>query len=123
MLDTDILIELRRGKPEALQWLIALTDEPPVCHFAALELRIGCQSLAEWREVERFLKKFTILYPSSVGLKRAEEIAVYKLSHGLSAMDALIAATALEYGLTLYTFNLRHFRAVPGLKVVVPYPR
>ena len=78
MLDTDVLIEIRRGNPDAIQWLSTLSDTPPVCHFAALELRIGCQDMREWREVEKFLKKFTLLYPSQIGLKRAEEIAVYK---------------------------------------------
>jgi predicted nucleic acid-binding protein len=34
--------------------------------------------------------------------------------------DALIAATALELGLTLYTRNVRDFQMIPGL-VVRPY--
>jgi predicted nucleic acid-binding protein len=34
--------------------------------------------------------------------------------------DALIAATALEHGLVLVTYNVRHFRLVPGLRVEAP---
>lgn len=34
--------------------------------------------------------------------------------------DALIAATALEHGLTVVTRNARHFRGVPGLRVEAP---
>jgi hypothetical protein len=45
----------------------------------------------------------------------------YRLSHGLLLPDALIAATAIEYDVTLYTKNVRHFQMIPGLAVVRPY--
>jgi predicted nucleic acid-binding protein len=45
----------------------------------------------------------------------------FYLSHGLLIPDALIAATALDYGVTLYTKNVRHFLMIPGLTVVRPY--
>jgi len=34
--------------------------------------------------------------------------------------DLIVAATALEHGSTIATFNQRHFAAVRGLKVIVP---
>ena len=34
--------------------------------------------------------------------------------------DLIVAATALEHGSPVATFNRRHFSQVPGLKVVVP---
>ena len=36
---------------------------------------------------------------------------------GLHAADALIAATALEHHEMLFTDNVRHFRAIRGLKI------
>ena len=42
------------------------------------------------------------------------------LSHSLGGFDLLIAAVVLESGGLLYTFNLKHFRAVPGLIAVAP---
>jgi predicted nucleic acid-binding protein len=45
----------------------------------------------------------------------------YRLSHGLLLPDALIAATAIEYDVTLYTKNVCHFQMIPALTVVRPY--
>jgi len=45
------------------------------------------------------------------------------LSHSLGLIDALIAATAISAGASLCTYNLKHFRAVPGLVTVQPYPK
>lgn len=123
MLDADILILLRRQVPEAEAWLDGLPSRPPVCGYAALELLFGCQNTKELKETEKFLSKFRILFPSAIGVEASLTLANLKLSHGLGSIDALIAATALEHGLPLYTFNVKHFGAVPGLQVIVPYPR
>ena len=45
------------------------------------------------------------------------------LSHGLQLGDALIAATALEHGLTVLTANAKHFSAIEGLAIEVFVPR
>jgi predicted nucleic acid-binding protein len=39
------------------------------------------------------------------------------LSHGVQKGDALIAAKALEHGLSVLTANTKHFVAVQGLQV------
>jgi predicted nucleic acid-binding protein len=41
-------------------------------------------------------------------------------SAGLHALDAVIAATALEEGLTLATKNRKHFQMIGDLKLEVP---
>jgi len=38
----------------------------------------------------------------------------------IGAYDLLLAATALERGSEVATFNRRHFDCVPGLKVIEP---
>ena len=44
------------------------------------------------------------------------------LSHGMQIPDALIASTALQHGLPIYTENVRHFQMIPQLVVIRPYP-
>ena len=49
------------------------------------------------------------------------ERGLFGLSASFVSPDALIAATALDRGATLYTRNLRHFQMIPGLAVIPPY--
>ena len=49
-------------------------------------------------------------------------IDAYALSHSLQLGDALIAATALEHGLTVLTANAKHFSAIPELSLSVFLP-
>lgn len=44
-------------------------------------------------------------------------IDAYALSHGVQLGDALIAATALEHDLTVFTANAKHFGAIDGLHI------
>ncbi len=44
-------------------------------------------------------------------------IDAHALADGLRLADALIAATALEHGLTLLTGNTKHFTGVEALKI------
>ena len=38
----------------------------------------------------------------------------------IGAYDLIVAATALERGSEVATFNRRHFNAVPGLSIIEP---
>jgi predicted nucleic acid-binding protein len=48
------------------------------------------------------------------------EDGVFKPLEDLHALDALIAATAIENGFTLVTKNRKHFQMIGALDVKVP---
>jgi predicted nucleic acid-binding protein len=122
ILDSDILIAIEREEPSALAWLRGLLDLPTIAGPAALELVAGCRDQRELRTVERLLRGFTLLWPSQEAQQHAlTALMPLRLAHGIGPLDVLIAATALEHSQPLITFNIRHFRVVPGLIVHVPY--
>jgi len=83
-----------------------------------MELVMGCRDGEDLKQVERFLAAFTIVWPEVPEFVAAYHLLVaHRLSSDLNIPDCLIAATALSRGARLYTFNLKHFRVVPGLDV------
>ena len=51
-----------------------------------------------------------------IGVKSGEYLKKYRPSHGVGAIDALIAATAEIHGLELATLNLKHFPMFKNLE-------
>ncbi|MYD85713.1 MAG: type II toxin-antitoxin system VapC family toxin, partial [Acidobacteria bacterium] len=69
--------------------------------------------------VQRLLDPFREL---AVGRSVAERAGRIRRETGIATPDALIAATAIEYDLTLVTRNRRHFEPVKQLRVRDPGP-
>lgn len=124
-LDTDVLVECLRGTSSAQEWLTRAAGETfQVPGVVAMELVVGCQNQADLGRTRRFLSSFDVVWPDAAEFAQAYELlAAHYLASGLSIPDCLIAAMALSRSARLYTFNLRHFRVVPGLDVQTPYTR
>jgi hypothetical protein len=61
--------------------------------------------------------EFTLLpLTETIGHRALIYVEEYSLSHGISADDAVIAATAVENGLVLVSSNAKHYRAVKDLE-------
>ncbi len=87
-----------------------------------MELVRGCRDAAQLREVQRFVQHTRLIAVSEeVSLAAYRLMESFCLSHGLLIPDALLAATCLEHGLTLYTRNVRHFSMILGLRLRPPY--
>jgi predicted nucleic acid-binding protein len=119
VLDTDVMIDLLREHKAAEAWLRSLEAFPAVSCFTVLELLAGSQDKSEYRRVEQMLMDFSVLYPAMEDLEAAAfRLTPFALSHGVGCLDLLIASVALGHGLTLATFNLKHFRVIPGLQTI-----
>lgn len=65
-----------------------------------------------------------IVWPSEAeSLQANANFRRFHLSHGIGLIDTLIAATALGLNAPLCTYNLKHFRPIPGLVTEQPYTR
>ena len=125
LLDTDILIDLGRSYPPARSWYAAAQGEAfLVPGFVVFELLTGCDNSLAVRRLQRWLQPFRIYWPNAMDCERAmATFARLSLSHGLGMIDVLIAESAIGLGVPLCTFNVRHFRAIPGLVTEQPYQR
>lgn len=84
--------------------------------FGAAKSR--CPS-AEAERVNRFADIFDELKPTRSMLRKFGEIKaqLQKTGELLPDADLLIAATALDAGVTLVTGNTKHFSRIPGLSL------
>ncbi len=124
ILDTDIFIEILRNTPAARTWLAVQSPRPLLGGVAALEATFGSQLTAELHRVQNTISHFQVVWPTEADFRLAiSTLSRYKLSNGIGGLDALAAAAAVNQGLSLASFNAKHFIAVPGLSLVVPYLR
>jgi predicted nucleic acid-binding protein len=121
LLDADVMVDVARGYPPAGAWLMGL-GPVGLPGLVAMELLQGCQNLIIQRRLEKQLKQYPLYWPTLADCQRGyQDFAAYRLSHGLGLIDALIGATAVGYGQTLATFNVKHYAVIAGLTTVQPY--
>ena len=132
LVDTNVISELHRRDPNArvLRWIHA---RPPSSLYLSVltlgELRKGIDGLTEsdkkrklldWLEIDLPAYFAGRILPIDVQVSDRWGRLVAKLGRPLPAIDSLLAATALQHGLTMVTRNLKDF-AVPELLVLDPW--
>lgn len=124
LVDTDVLIDVQRGHPPALAWFAGLPVLPAVPGIVVMELVQDARNGQEVRQALKLVAPLQVVWPTEVDCARAlSDFTAYHLSHGLGLLDALIAACAVGLSATLFTFNDKHYRVVPGLVMSKPYTR
>jgi predicted nucleic acid-binding protein len=122
--DTDVSVDIARGYMPALLWFDSLEEVAAISGYAYMEVLGGCKDKGEIRRVRMLLSPLQVVWPNEQTCGRGlTDFAQYHLSHNLGILDALIAATAIDLGATLCTFNTKHFSVVPGLTTEQPYER
>jgi predicted nucleic acid-binding protein len=123
--DSDVLIWLSRGDPDAIAW-VESTPDRALSVVTLMEILQGVRSRTEMQQTQASLRNlgFRVLPLSQpIGHLAAGLIEEHTLAHGLHMPDALIAATAIEAGEVLATANLRHFRPIQRLALKPFHPR
>ncbi len=124
LVDTDILIDVQRGHPPALAWFGSLAELPSVVGFVVMELIQDARNAQELQQALKLVAPFSIVWPTENDCRRAlADFTTYRLSHGVGLLDSMIAACAVGNSATLYTFNNKHYQAVPNLVTAEPYTR
>lgn len=123
LLDTNIVSYLMKAHPIAQRYRPHLEGNTLAISFMTVgELYEGAFR-ANWDEpkcqwLQETLKDYLVV-PSNPGIcVRWGEVRSLRRSQPISAEDAWIAATALEYGCALVTHNARDFRDIPSLTII-----
>ena len=122
--DTDVLIWVQRGNAKAAR-AIDLAGDRYISVMTYMELLQAALNKAQHDCMRDFLREygFQILpVTENIGHRAAVYIEEYTLSHGIRAVDAMIAATATENSMTLCSGNAKHFKAIRELKFKVFRP-
>jgi tRNA(fMet)-specific endonuclease VapC len=129
ILDADVIIRDERRTFDLKRWAASLPDE---------QFQIAAITVAElWHGVERANPAFrpdrqdyvrrtislahVLPYTENTAFAHARIWAEPESSGKMIGYyDLIVAATALEHGSKVATFNERHFAAVRGLKMLTP---
>ena len=127
LIDSNILIALERAGGAIFDLLEELGDETPaIAAITASELLHGlhrANSAMRRQKRERFVEtmlEVVGVMPFDLATARIHSRLWADLQaqgQVIGAHDLLIAATALQHDLTLFTHNEREFRRVEGLRV------
>ena len=132
LLDTNVLSELRKGKranPDVLAWYQGVSADDLFASVLVFgEIRSGIERIrpndpAQAKALDRWVKELETLYvdrivPITVAV--ADRWGRFNAVSPISAIDGLMAATALENDLTLVTRNVQDVMRT-GAKVLNPF--
>jgi predicted nucleic acid-binding protein len=124
--DTDVMIEYwDKTKYRHSATLLTLEqsielDNVVLSAITKMELMLDAVNKTDMARIIKQLNRFNIaLINNDITLQAFDLLQRYRLSHGLSLPDSIIAATALITDLELYTYNTKDFMFISQLKLYV----
>jgi len=129
MIDADVLIADERGIFDLKSWLVARQNEQvEIAAITAAELWHGLERASGTHKdrrrtyIETALATFPVIPFTGLTAQIHAHLWADLESNGkmIGYHDLIVAATAIERGSDIATFNVRHFSVVKGLKVIEP---
>ncbi len=124
LLDTGLVLRHLRGQRRAVRLLSGLGKLGRLSVSAVTRLEVHAGMRPEERyATTKLLSRFITFDVDRELADRAGDLIRERQDHGspLTVPDAIIAATALAYGLSLVTLNQADFAGIPGLSLA-PLP-
>ena len=115
--DTDVIIEFYRNNSKIVRELKHIGQERlSISIITYAELIYGAFNKREQIQIKKDISSLNlIMIDLPISLEFMKLMERYSLGHKISVPDALIAATAIENKLKLFTLNNKDFRYIEGL--------
>ena len=124
IIDTDVLIWELRGSKKARE-IIHGNIPFAISVVTYIELVQGMRNKQELQALQRTIKDYqweVLLLDQTISHTAMNYVETFFHSHSLRLADALIAATAVQQGLTLLTSNSKHYQMIETLIIEVFHP-
>ncbi|MFZ4544097.1 MAG: type II toxin-antitoxin system VapC family toxin [Saprospiraceae bacterium] len=117
--DTNIFISAFNGRIDTIDQLNKIgIAEIALSPITVMELFQGMKNKKELLQMQHKIVFYDVIHLNrAISTKSILLIENYKLSHGLTIPDAIIAATAIVYEIPLFTYNLKDFTFIPTLNL------
>ena len=113
LVDSDILIEVLRGRDEGIlaRWMeLGESGDFILCSpVSVAELWHGARSREHQALENLFRALICVPIDADTGRQAGEYLHAHHRGHSLELGDALIAATAMQQNATLWTRNRKHY--------------
>jgi len=118
--DTNIFIHAFNGRQTTIERLQEIgLDQIALSVITLMELYQGMGNKVELAQMKRKIRYYDVVDIDIATSKMAANLVEnYKLSHNLQIPDAIIAATAVIHQIPLYTYNIKDFAFIPGIKLI-----
>jgi tRNA(fMet)-specific endonuclease VapC len=128
IVDADVIIKGEKGAFDLKAWIAAQSEELEVAALTVAELWHGVErATVPYRaRRERYIRTvldgvLIVPYTQATAMEHARIWAACGVSgKTVAPYDLIVAATAVERGSTVATFNRCHFEKIDGIKVIEP---
>lgn len=124
LVDTQLLLDILNATVEATQFVLQTYPAAlvQVSEFSVLVAFASARDASEYAERETFFTRNVVHALTARVARRARKLlSSPPVPSPISADDAIVAATAIEHSLPLYTLDPARFANLPGLVAIKPY--
>ena len=119
LFDTCIMIEYLKDNIDIVNLVNKINiDNIFISDIIIMELYIGALDNSDLKYIQRRISNFRKLDTNQniIGLAK-DIVSKYCLSHRCKMNDSIIASTSIIYDIDLFTYNLKDFKYIPGIKL------
>jgi predicted nucleic acid-binding protein len=120
LLDTNAVIDFCNNKLPITAANFIETIEPKISVITATELFASNEITNTEKQILQEFTSIAIVYDNINATIQTQTVALRQV-YKIKLPDAIIAATALVYNLTLISRNINDFKNITGLKFINPW--